>query len=387
LFVSVFILSSVLGWIFNFQASIKTSIYSFFSFLGIIFLLISASRLVITTERIKVFLQLNFILIIFSTIASLNVYFSFLPFKTPIMPIYGGINYGYFESGGIIGSSPFYGEHSMILSILFSIFLILGSKDIISRKLLVLGVIISFINIFMSISRSVFLLSLLGLILILLIQVKYSKIRITNQILKVVTFVILGYGLYIFVVNSRLGYVFQRIQEIEEKNATEGGISMDRIIDGSAFNRKVAFDLNYDRYRSRDSWIIGNGYGTVSLNREAYFVDPSIKRSSAHSQIFAILFVFGWIGFIAYWGLILRIIITSIRIIQHRTIGYFHKILAGFFTIAFFLFILNEVKADSLCWPTYFSVTIIWLGLAYANSNYNIPQNVHNQNFSNIKGL
>ena len=369
LFVALLVLSSVLGWIFNYTGSWNDFLYSFISFFSIILLLILSSSLEITTERLKVFVQLNFIIIIYSTLASLNKFTDFITFQTPMMPTWG-LNIGYkLEGGGIIGSSSLYGEHSMILAILFTVFLLLGRGKYVSNRLLLMGVILSFLNVFMSTSRSVFLLSLFGMILIFVLQFRLNAIKIAKQIGQLILITSIGLGIFWTVKNTGLDHVLLRIDEINKKNKIEGGISLNRILDGSAFNRKESFDEGYKRYQSKDNWLIGYGWGTWENNRDAFYVDSSIRQGSAHSQLFAVLFILGWLGFIAYFGLILKAIIKSYKTTWNNEFPFDNKILAFFFTIAFILFFINETKVDCISTPTYFAVTIIWMGLAYSANN------------------
>ncbi|MBK7630224.1 MAG: hypothetical protein IPJ23_05920 [Ignavibacteriales bacterium] len=95
-----------------------------------------------------------------------------------MLPIYG-FNEGYFEGGGIIGSSPLYGEHSLVLTMLFAV-LIMDRSLIISKRILLAGMVISYLNIFMSISRSVFLLSVFGLMFNNFLQYKINKVNVQN---------------------------------------------------------------------------------------------------------------------------------------------------------------------------------------------------------------
>lgn len=375
LLIILLLISSFLGWIFNYTGDRMELIYSISTFLGIISILILSGRLVITPERVKVFLQINFILIIYSILASINKYVNIVTFSTPMMPIYGSENSEYFEGGGIIGSSPLYGEHSMILFILFLVFLILGQKHFVKSHLLLTGAIISLINIFMSISRSVFLLSIVGIIIIYILQFRLIKINFPKVISQIVLIIIFVFGSLWIVEKAGLNYVFERVDEIEKVNKAEGGITLDRILDGSAFNRSTAFHEAFKRYDSKESWLIGYGWGIGRNNRDAYYVDPNISRGSAHSQIFAVLFILGWVGFIAYFGLIFRIIFKSYKTLRKINIAYVNRLMAFFFFIAISLFFINEIKADSISIPSYFAVTIIWMGLAISINNQNIKEN------------
>jgi hypothetical protein len=228
---------------------------------------------------------------------------------------------------------------------------------------------IALINVFMSISRSAFLLSLIGLGMIFILQIKLHTIKLYSVVVQIAFLILFGVSVLFIVNNLRLGYVFNRVEEIEQTNKAEGGITLDRILNGSAFNRNTAFDEGYKRYNSKDSWLIGYGWGIGNNNRDAYFVNPTIKRTTAHSQLFAVLFILGWIGFIAYFGLIFRIIIKSYKVSGNKNIAYINRLIAVFFLVALTLFFFNEIKVDSINYPNYFAVTIIWMGLGYSNLN------------------
>lgn len=369
LLIGLFVLSSILGWLGNFTGTELDIVYSVMTFLGVIAMLLSASSLEITPERIKVFIQLNIVLIIWSTIASVNKYLHISTFKTPLMPIYG-LEKSFFEGGGLIGSSPLYGEHSLILLMLFAVFLILARQKIgIKRSTILIATMIAYINVFMSISRSVFLLSIVGLILILLFQTKINKIQIGRIFQQIILVLIFAFTVFYFVKVTGLDFVFERVEEIEGKNVEAGGVTIERILDGSAFNRETAFEIAKKRYASKDSWLIGYGWGLDKNNRYAYFVNPKIPRASPHSQIFSILFLFGWIGSIAYWGIIIFIIFNARKVIYNKKNDYLKRIMACFFMISFILFTFNEIKVESVFIPSYFTVTIIWMGLAFSVFN------------------
>lgn len=381
-FIFLLALSTVLGWLFNYAGTQIEFLYSFFTFCGVLIMLIISSKLEITPERIKFFLQINFILIIYATIASLNKYLQIIPFNTPMLPIYGTVGSYFegkgFEGGGLLGSSPLYGEHSMILFTLFMVFLIVSKIKLLNQSTLLIAAIISMINIFMSISRSVFLLSIVGLFLIIIFQFKVNPINLITQFRQSLIVFLLGVSIFLVIDIADLDYVLNRMEQIEKKNTKAGGISIERILDGRAFNREEAFRLARERYNSKESWLIGYGWGIEKNNRIAFYIDPTIKRGSAHSQIYAVLFLLGWIGTIAYWGVILYTIFKTYFILSKRNTNYLTRVLSFFFMISLALFCFNQIKADSISYPGYFLVTIIWLGLANSTTYKN---NMINNNF------
>lgn len=366
-FIFVFVLSSVLGWLTNYTGQGLDVYYAIFTFSGVILLLIVASGLRFNRERLKVFLQMNLVLIVYSTIASLNAFLKIIPY-TPMLPTFGKAG-EYYEGGGIVGSSPLYGEHSLVLLMLFFVFFLLNKSVVpIKKSTLILGVIISYINIMMSISRSVFILSLAGIALSLIMQFKLTGMKISRIAGQLVILAILSLIILNIAESFNLDYVIKRLQQADRRIEQVGGLNLDTILDGRAINRDYAFEQGSLRYFSRNSWLIGYGWGTEKDNRKAFYVDPSIKRGSAHSQMLAILFLFGWLGTVAYWGLILYIIFKSFFILVNKKYNYLNRIMSLFFFLAFVLFVLNEVKADSISVPTYFAVTIIWMGFAISNN-------------------
>lgn len=365
----IFIISSILGWFTNYVGEAIDIIYSISTFLGVISLLLVASRIIVTQQRIRVFLEVNMVLIVYSTIASLNKYINLITFNSPLLPIYG-IDDNYIEGGGTIGSSPLYGEYSMIVGILFSVILILTPRiQRINKNYLIFFLFLSIINVFMSISRSVFLLLIMGIAMVFLFQLKINNVRPQKMIAQILFITLLGIGTFIIAKSSGIDYVFSRVEEYNEESQTEGGITIDRIIDGSAFARKTAFSEATKKYNSKENWWIGYGWGLTKNNRYAFYVDTSILRGSAHSQIFAILFLFGWTGFIAYYGLVMGLILKSYNTLSNNTYNISNRIFAYFTAIVFLLFVFNEIKADSVSNPSYFAFTMILTGFAYSNIN------------------
>lgn len=373
------LISSILGWSTNFVGKTHHLVISGLSFIGIILLLLVSSRLLITKIRIVIFLKISFILVVYSIIASINKYINFIPFDTPMLPKYALETGRVLVGGGILNSSSIYGEHSMLMLMLFTIYLLFGKNQYLSKIILYFGVILSFVNVFFSISRSVFILTVFGLIIIIILQYRISKINIHRQLSQIFIIIFISF-LVIMIVNiSGLGLVFERLAAFEEQYEKSGGsgFSLERVFDGSVFGRKESFDLGYDRYYSKDSWLIGFGWGTTDNNRFAFYVDTSIRQGTAHSQIFAILFLFGWVGLIAYFGLYLLAIFKSFSISGSYRFGFYENRLFAFsIGIILLMYIINEIKIDSISYQYYFGATIILLGLSFANINtFNLLRN------------
>jgi len=386
LFLIILLTSSVIGWFLYFSGSVLDLILSVLSFLGIISLFILASNIEWNNWRFKVFFNINLVLILYSLLVSANAYLRIIPVNLPLFPIYAEewidelLTEGRLEAGGIIGNSPMYGEHSMIMAMFFSIILItkkLRQNLDISFPWALIGFIASILNVFFSISRSIFLLCIFGLILIWLFNIMFNLKTVLLKPGRIITFAIALYIIIRVAEGLGLGFVFQRLDQIDFKN-----ITLKSIQSGESINRATAFYYGQQRLNSRN-WLIGYGYGLEKNNRIAWFIDPDIERASPHSQYFAILFIFGWFGAIAYFGLIVYLIIVlskKIRKQKHRS-DYFQP-MALFFIVAFILFLISEYTKDAIAVASYFTVTMIWLGLGYSLLK---KENTFMGNYSNSK--
>jgi len=368
----VFLLSSILGWSVNFAGAMHHLVISIISFTGIILLFIVTSSLYISKIRITIFLKISIILAFYSLLASANKYLNIIPFNTPMLPKYALNEMKTVVGGGVLSNSSIYGEQSMLMIILFGTYLLFSKNRYLSKNILYSGILLSFINVFFSISRSVFILSLVGLILIIIFQYKVTLVNIRKQVATVFLILVSGFLVLQIVNYSGLGFVFERLSQFDEQYAKSGGggFSIDRIFDGSVFGRKESFDLGYDRYHSRDNWLIGYGWGTSDNNRIAFYVDTSTLQGTSHSQIFAVLFLFGWFGLFSYYGLYFYAIYKSFFISGIKMGESFdYRLFAFSLAFILLLFIVNEIKVDSISYQYYFGATIILLGLSFANIN------------------
>lgn len=369
-FIIIIIMSTILGWIFNFKGTMSELVLSILSFFGTISLFLFASNIKWSDRSFKIFFNLNFFITLYSFFVSLNMYLRIIPFNLPLFHQYAAewkddfVSLGRLEAGGIIGSSPLYGEHSMVMAMFFIVLLfaknIRNRFDISFNKTL-FGLLISYINIFFSISRSIFLLSILGLALVwlgsFLLRLESIKFKGSYLIILALAFYALVHITGIF----RLDFVFTRLEDVEYKN-----IDFETIQTGQSINRSTAFLLAQQRQRSRN-WLIGYGYGLYENNRNAWYVDPRIKRGSAHSQYYAVLFIFGWLGAIAYFAIFLYLLIGLISSsIRKKWPSDYLEVLAIFFTVSSILFLASEYTKDAISVPSYFTVTMIWAGLGYS---------------------
>lgn len=374
----IFFLSSLLGWLFLNESPIRDIIVGILSFSGIVSLLYISGHIRLTPTRIIQFVNLNIFLAVYALIASLNTMFKILP-KMVALPQWAGDwidTERLFDAGagGITGLSPLNGQHNLLLAILFATFYFysfLSKHFPISRNVLLFGLIIAVINVFTSASKAVFTSLLISLILAILLQGKLSKTAaFGKRIYLVISFAIISTAVYFFVSAIGFDYVFQRFDKQLDINESQGvAFSVENVLNGRAINRGSAYEEGFKRYKSRDSWLIGYGWSTIRNNRVAFFVDSDLNRSSAHNQYFAILFLFGWLGFIPFWSLHIAGITKSYKLLS-RTQGFIeNKVFALSSFIMLIALITHGFTVDNLFFPGYFASTLIIIGLAYSNIN------------------
>lgn len=374
LLITILFISSVIGWLTLYTGSISDLLFSSFTFIGILLLLTVSSSLILNVARIKFFINLNIVIASFSLLASLNHFLRIIPFQTPMFPVSSSIDFitNNIESVGIIGVSPFYGQHSMIVSLLMFSFLVGGvihskSHLLISRNKILFGLSISMINVFLSVSKAVFFSTLGGFIIVYILNARMTNINISKQFFQIITILIFGLSLMFVVETAGLDYVFKRIDEQNYRTQKDGGFTIQNILSGAALNRGAAFKEGTDRFKSR-SWWFGYGYGLPQNNRDAFYVDSKIKRDSAHSQYFATLFIFGWLGFLAFWALHFQGIKRSLFVLKTSRYQHENRLFSMFSIAMIATLISHGVTADNISWPSYFGSTMILLGLVYSNS-------------------
>jgi len=369
LLLALFIVGSILGWVSNYVGDILNLTYSIASFFGIIFLIIIATSIQLTAHRISTFLRLNIVIIAYAIIAFLNMNLGIFKIGSFLLPSSRVVYKAYVEMSGIIGVSPMFGEYNMIMSFLFFSFLLFNSKSIkLNKKHLVVVTILTISTVIASISRSVFLLLVVGMIMMVLFQFIFYPGRLKKSISQFVILSIIFLSILGVIKYTGIGYVFERLDNYEENQGGASGLSLESIQDGSAFNREYAFSLAQEKYNSKANWLLGYGWGLEEDNKYAFYKDHTVLRSSAHTQLYAILFLFGWIGFIGYYGLLFLTIYLSYKTLNNIHLEDYSRIFAYFSLFALFFMAVNGIKADNVSFPNYFAMTMIIIGLAVSNS-------------------
>jgi len=256
------------------------------------------------------------------------------------------------------------------MSLLFLSFLLLSPNSInLSKKYLFIATILTISAVLGSISRSVFLLTALGMVLMILFQFVIYPNRLKKSISQFVLISLVVLSVFFAINYTGIGYVFDRLESYDEIQGGTSAISFESIKNGSAFNREYAFSLAQEKYNSKNDWLVGYGWGLEEDNKYAFYKDHTVLRSSAHTQLYAILFLFGWVGLLGYYGLIFLSIFYSYKAIKkNKGLVDYNRIFAYFSFFAIILMAVNGIKADNVSFPNYFAMTLVIIGLSFSNS-------------------
>lgn len=379
--IGILLASSVLGWLFFNQSDMRDLVLGIVSFIGILSLFYLSGNLILTPTRIVKFIKLNVFLAFYALIASLNTMVKIIP-KVVFLPQWAGEwidTNTMFDAGagGIIGVSPFNGQHNMILAILFFSFYFysVSSKLFnINKKILILGIILSVLNVFTAGSKAVLAALIVLILLVYFLQGRLSSnINFGNRLYQIFGLAIISLGIFYLVSVVGFDNVFRRYEDQIERNEKNTGevFTLEGVLDGTVINRSSAFKASFANYRTRN-WLIGYGWSTMKYQIDAFYGNSVFRKTrggSAHSQYFSTLFLFGWLGFFAFWILHIRGITKSFRFLGQKKYPIENRIFAIASIGMIFALMMHGVTADNSWYAGYFASTLIIIGLGYSNIN------------------
>jgi hypothetical protein len=362
--VLVFILlaSNVVGWIFQSPLRFDQVLLGVISFLGYIFMFQVSRRLLITPERFRGLIYLFIFMSGYTLMTALNSALGFIGFHSPLI-LRGDAYLGSSFYVGMIGRAS--GEIGL-LTFLVLLPLLLTRETWgtfrINKNLVILGILSAILLGMISFTKTVFALLILGLLTqFLLIYV--GRARAFD---KKINFISYGFTIIIFLLLVaplvNLGFIFQRFAEYPNMFAD---LAND-LLTAKGTSREQSFLLGYNRLLEKP-WIFGYGWAAGQLNRFAWFDDPEKFdwKYDFHSLYYSLPPVFGWIGTIAFFLLILSTIYRLWKItVRSKYNPNYLTIPAFCFIFLWIFFLFNEYSMSVLTEPHYFMMNWIWLGLA-----------------------
>jgi hypothetical protein len=344
------------------------------AFLGFIAMFWLASNTEMTQERLRLFLTVTFLLLVYQFLVALNQRYTLLDLNTPLLGSYtemgSHLKMAVASTPGTLTNFELLGEYCLITICLL---LPLLSSSRVEKELdfgsyrIVMMILLSLACIVLSRNRSSAILTVLAVTMfyiLLPLRPFVSVDRFGRQVKLVLALAVI----------TPLAATLIGLQSLQDKFANLGDVefSVESVITGKSINRGTLIRMGISRLNS-DTWLVGHGYGIPRSNRWAWFgVDPqqrNIATADFHSLYLSLPMMFGWIGSAAFLAIILvvwfRVIGASIR---HRKRKSVLLALSVGLSMVWFVFLVNEYKIGIFRNPNYTMLFWIWLGLSLSVS-------------------
>jgi hypothetical protein len=366
---TIFIFFDLVGLFFVNPMTLIPNLKGTSAFFGYVLMYITASKLIITPERVRVFLYVSFVMLAYQFGVALIQYYSLVDWGTPLV---GGntmemmIVTSSARPIGTIQNFELFAEYALFMVCLSLPFL--SSKS--TRKEVGFRYIYLSVMIFISISIVVITSMRAATILLILTAIFYysffplrifSAINALSQQLKIIILL----ATLLPAVSVYIG-----VKELSDdfKNVSTKSMNIENIISGKSINRGGLTSLAMQRI-NKESWFIGYGFGIPESNKWAWWGINTTKRGIAvgdfHNLYFELPMLYGWMGSLAFLGLILvtlkRLVMVTFK--YRRQPSYLIVFSLGLATM-WGMFLVHEYKIGMLRNANYQMMFWIWLGLS-----------------------
>ena len=355
----------ILGWITKSDIKIRYLIFSIITFSSFIIMLRISSSLIWNHFRIKVFITLLCIIMVYALFTAITNTLNIMPFRSTLWYSY---NVEYSAEGSFF-YSMLQRPSSAIAAMYFSAilpFLLINPNLLefnIKKRILYFGIIASALVCLGSFSKSHSVALGVGFFLttlffIYLIKRKGSYIKRLNNFLLI--------GFIVFIVTEPFFHFETLIKRFNEQPKLISSFIDNPLLPKNT-TREESFTMAMESLK-RENWFIGYGYSNADFNRRAWLGEgySEIAKLDFHNTYFSLPQLFGWVGTFAYIALFLLTILRMHPILRNIRVQMDYRILALSFFMLFIVFLLTEYTITSLSSPFYLMMLFILLGLANA---------------------
>ena len=365
------IASNLIGYVLS-ELSLIYILNGFVAFVGILTIFYMARHLILTKNRIKSVIIISSVLAIINLLVTLNTFFNIIHIQSPFFTSwYEKSEYQSITNSGTFSTIEIFGEWSMLNSFLLLPFIFYkGLKSFLKKRdffLIYTGYFASLLSALLSFSKSVFVLIIVGTFLLIVVLSLINKTKNYIILSKTIVFILIISALSpLFVKYFQLDFIFERIKENPEfiSNLIHNPLT------GVGTTREAVFEIGLERI-SQKAWIFGNGWSTPQGNYYSWFKSYQyLKYADFHNLYFALIPIVGYSGLllivILFFQTIYRLLknIWKYRKASHPIVPFMVGLL---FVLIFFL--IDEYKVNATR-NSFFSIALMWLGLAISiNSN------------------
>ncbi len=359
----IFVLNNVAGWLFKNSMPLFSMLLGVISFFGYLLVFNLTRKVNLTENRIRIFMQVNIFLLLYSLITALNIHYAVLRTSSPLLYTPDErFGMGGLSATSMIGHSELYNEESLLMFLFFVPFL-MSSRTTkylrVSKSLVYSGLILAAFNLIISPHRSGAILAGAA-IMSLIVLSPFIKARVFDK--KALLLKLLVYVLILIAIFGPLLNMEFFVERLEATNF--GDLTISTVTSGEQTNRLYAYGLGVARILS-DSWFVGYGWGIVESNRMAWFPNPDINFADFHNLYLSLPMIYGWLGSIAFVGMIVVTLFRLIKVMIKNSEKENYLLIPIFaFVMVLSFFSLNEIKISILRTAHYQMLFWIWLGLA-----------------------
>ncbi|WP_179222995.1 O-antigen ligase family protein [Pontibacter ummariensis] len=371
-FLFLLVVCQLLSLVANQSASFDAKVSAFFIFLSLVVLILFLSKIKIENSDYVRFIEVQFFFSIYLLVVSLNQKFEFIPFNSQLIPKFTDVEFEFnvFRSSGTFLNFEAYAEYSLSMIALLLPGVFSGSFKKVSLKFYLVCVtiiVISISGIFLSVTRSSFLLLPLVLVFIL------YKVRKRVKVKAVVPFITAV--IFFFVVNSYV-QIFD-ISAFAERSSKMNlsSLSITDIASGSEMNRGSIFAYAFKRIEQNGGYI-GEGYfTTVDDYKSVHFHRAIGPFADYHNLYLSSIVIWGYLG--AFFLVSLFVLPLYKGFVSFsktsKNKSYDVDLLLGF-NVLFVFFLINQYKIQFVRESNYLMVVMIFLVL-YCSIIKNIESN------------
>lgn len=372
--VVILVMANVLGWILKNPMPKEDIGLGAAVFLSYILMFRIVSNLPLTGDRLRVFLLVITVMIMWEVLVGINQRYGLFNFNTPLIGAYskdsGSIAVGHisYAALGTMKHSELYGEYCALIIALAIPFLCASTTQKVLRirkSICYLLCVLCLSGVLLSFSRSAAILTTV-VCFVYLIGLLSRPVTAIDSYSRQIKFILFA-ALFLSTAGAAVG-LGSLTEKMEQLSGTK--FTLESVASGKALNRGNLFPMAFERM-AKESWIIGFGHGVFQSNRWAWFGGDfeRLKYAAAdyHNLYVSLPMLYGWAGSVAF---LLLIIVTATRVVlavfrYHRKESYLTVFLTGL-AVFWFIFLADQYKISILRNSGYSMMFWIWLGLSNA---------------------
>jgi len=339
----------------------------FGAFTGILLAFHSASTLRMTAKRIRTFLHVVGIMVIYDLGLSLNQHYAVLMLNTPLLGLTDKLFYAARNAFGTFGSASMNGQFNMmVLALLLPPICASVSRQKLNLSPLFFGLVCVACGLLLVLAnmRAAALESVIMVVIYMIMfsmiyrrSFKYSKYLTRSA---AVVLVVLMY----FGTTVGLQYISADLEAVSVRTSAD-------LTSGKALNRLGPWQTGLQILSER-SWILGYGHGVPESNQLAWGGERLttgivIGGGHFHNLYLALPTLYGWTGATAYLYLLFTVVFRLFRSVRRYSFDNLLVVLSLGFLMSLGLYLLDEFKSGHAVQDFNLPMIIfIWFGLGLA---------------------